>query len=217
MIKLIHKTKKIFLTSIFLFFLGIFLSFSQDKISKLDIRFGIGTSQLNNLSYPEISTVAIESEINYKLSKYFAISGSLNYLFGIPKRYDFSNGFSQFNANFFQISSAIFYSPFKNNKNNDFRVGVGPVWITGYINVDGESNYCSKCQFFKAPEIQTYIKENVLTANFIIEDSYTINEQFIVGLKLYYQPYLPTSDFYRFNENIGLTAKFGIKIFNKKK
>ena len=88
-------------------------------------------------------------------------------------------------------------------------------WITGYKNMHGESNYSSTCQFIKAPEIKTNIKENLLTANFLIEDSYTIKEQFIVGLKLFYQPNL--SGLYGFNENIGLTAKFGIKIFNKQK
>ena len=203
--------KKIFLTSISLFFLGIFLSFSQDKISKLDVRFGIGTSQWSNLFYSEISTITIENEINYKFSKYFAISGSLNYSFDISKKIDYGVGFNQYYVNFFQISSTIFYSPFKNNKNNDFRVGVGPVWITGDINVVDEFT-CSICFI---PQ-QTYNrKANTLTANFLIEDSYTIKEQFIVGLKLFYQPNL--SGLNGFNENIGLTAKFGIKIFNKQK
>ena len=213
--------KKIFLTSIVLFFLGIFLSFSQDKISKLDVRFGIGTSQWSDLYFPEISTIAIaiENEINYKFSKYFAISGSLNYSFGIPKRIEY--GFEQSKnlyeniAGFFQISSIIFYSPFKNNKKNDFRVGVGPVWINANIYEHFEDYLCSTCIPVQSPIRTNIRKANTLAANFIIEDSYTIKEQFIVGLKLYYQPNL--SGLNGFNENIGLTAKFGIKIFNKQK
>ncbi|MCX8472086.1 MAG: hypothetical protein ORN85_00410 [Sediminibacterium sp.] len=195
--------KKIFLTSISLFFLGIFLSFSQDKISKLDVRFGIGTSQLNYKNLINFSTFMIENEINYKFSKYFSVAGSIGYL--ISTGFQINNAtFDLVNTNYFLINTNIFYSPFSNSRKNDFRIGFGPTWIIGYRYIMGSARNNYGLYYINISE---NIEYNVLAANFIIEDSYTIKEQFIVGLKAFYQT----------NNNLGIMAKFGIKFFNKKK
>ena len=195
--------KKIFLTSIFLFFLGIFLSFSQDKISKIDVRFGIGTSQLNYKNLINFSTFMIENEINYKFSKYFSVAGSIGYLFSTGVQINNAT-FDLVNTNYFLINTNIFYSPFSNSRKNDFRIGIGPTWIIGYRYIKGSARNNYGLYYINISENIDY---NLLAANFIIEDSYTIKEQFIVGFKAFYQT----------NNNLGIMAKFGIKFFNKKK
>ena len=169
-----------------------FTSDAQETGSKLDLRFGIGTSLLGT---GDMITIMLENEANFKLNRYFTLSGGVAYaksIFGV---------FDQ--AAFIQLNSNIFISPFRNNRKNDFRVGTGLSWYSV------SDVYLSSASYENGQLIDADYelgKRNSRGFNIIIENTYTITEKFLLGVKLFTQPY-KNGDI-----NSGFMLKFGFKI-----
>ena len=181
------KIKTIILVTLTLFTLQIK---GQEKINKLDLRFGTGISLLGS---GDMITFNLENEVNLYLNQYFTNSFSLNF--------GYSNiGISE-SSSFIQGNVNIFISPFKNNKQFDFRVGTGltfynvtEVYLTNRLTENGY--------------VDEYVHANRSSKGFNIniENTYMLTDKFSVGLKLFSQLYK------NYDTNLGALIKFGLKI-----
>jgi hypothetical protein len=183
--------KKVIITALLLFASQIQ---AQESSQNLDFRVGTGISLLGT---GDMQTTVFENELNYKINNYIAGGSSIN--FG-----NSANGIHK-STSFIQGNLNLFFSPFKNNSKNDFRLGAGMSYYRvsdvsedWYIdNTDGMNE-----QVF----IDKLDERSSFGFNIAIEDSYTFNNKFIVGAKLYTQPY-QNGDI-----NSGFMLKTGLKI-----
>lgn len=171
---------------------------AQESSQNIDFRVGTGISLLGT---GDMQTTVFENELNYKINNYIAGGSSIN--FGNSD----ANG-AQKNASFVQGNLNLFFSPFKNNSKNDFRLGAG---ISYYKINEASEVYCLYNEDPTNDSLQQLIVYNhnarkSLGFNLIIEDSYTIKDKFILGAKLYTQPY-QNGDI-----NSGFMLKTGLKI-----
>ncbi len=163
---------------------------AQDTGKKFDVRFGIGTSLLGS---GDMVTLAFENEVNYNINRYFAASVSLGYGRSNHGVYE-SSSYIQGNLN-------VFVSPFRNNSKNDFRIGAG-FSMMNIFETYGEQEYCGVGY---PDNIQPqFDRRNSFGYNIIIEDTYTFSNMFLIGLKVFTQPFT--------NEDInsGIMLKTGI-------
>jgi len=171
-----------------LFLITIPLSAQEEK-KMFDVRFGIGTSLLGS---GDMRTLTIENELNYKISRYFG--GSLSMDFGR------SNAGVYETASFIQGNLNLFVSPFKNSGLNDFRIGAG----LSIMNVSDA--YLQSADYVNGQLVDAdyqFDLRNSLGYSIIIEDTYSITDKFLVGLKVFTQPY-SNGDI-----NSGILLKFG--------
>lgn len=169
-----------------------FTANAQGTESKLDLRFGIGGSFLGTGG---MRTIMFENEANLQLNRYLALGGGL----GFAKSH---NGVID-QASFLQLNANVYISPFKNIRKNDFRIGTGLSWYSvsdSYqllsISHNGEivdSEHKSD-------------KRNSLGFNAVVENTYSVTERLLLGLKLFTQPY-QNGDI-----NSGILLKFGVRI-----
>ena len=166
--------------------------YAQDVESKYDLKLGIGTSLLGT---GDMQTIMFENEINFKLNKYFTLGEGLSFA---------KSGFSVLEqASFIQLNSNIYISPFKNNRQNDFRFGAGLSWYSISDFYQSSTVYIDEGLLDSEYE---FSKRNSLGLNIIIENTYSISEKFLVGLKFFTQPY-KNGDI-----NSGLLLKVGLEI-----
>lgn len=160
--------------------------------AKFDVKFGVGVSLLGN---GDMTTLNFENEINFKISQYFSTSFTLNY--------------GRSNSGIFETSSYVqgnlnvFISPFKNNLKNDFKVGTG----FSLMNISDSYYLQQECGVgIEESSPYHFDKRNSSGINIIIEDTYSIKEKYLIGLKLFSQSY--------FNEDVnsGILLKFGLKL-----
>jgi len=164
---------------------------AQEKQQKFDIRFGVGISLLGT---GDMTTINFENEVNYKFNQYFSTSFSLNYGKSIAGIYETSS-YIQGNLN-------IFISPFKNSRRNDFRIGTG----FSIMNVSDSYYFAQECAVgIEQSSPYHYDKRNSSGFNIIIEDTYSVTDRFLIGLKLFTQPYT-NGDI-----NSGILLKCGLK------
>ncbi len=170
-----------------------FLSFSQEKESRFDFRIGIGPSLWGTGDYTLLN---YENELNYKLNSYFTVATDLN--FGVLPGTKNGKNF----ASFILINPLIYYSPFKNNKFWDFRVGVG----LGFISI-AQSEF-SGSYLNNNPLSETYRNEKLGSSslNLGIENNFQISKNYLLGIKLFTQPY-SSGDI-----NSGIMFKFGRRL-----
>jgi hypothetical protein len=150
-------------------------AFGQEKVRKLDFRLGAGVSLLGT---GDMVTLNFENELNFKLNKYFSTSVSLN--LGRSNRGVFET------ASFTQGNLNVFLSPFKNTGRFDFRLGPGFT----YYNISDA--YISSQVWKNGVLIDTNYKfdnRNSYGYNLIIEGTFLITERFLLGVKLFTQPY----------------------------
>lgn len=185
------KIKQLLILSILCFSTWIQIV-AQDETNKLDFRLGTGVSLLGS---GDMITFNYENELNLKLNQFFTSSLSIN----LGKS---NQGVSEL-ATFIQGNVNIFISPFKNFKRNDFRVGTG---LTFYNISDA---YVSFLQYENDVLVdRDYVLDHrqSLGWNLIIENTYLLSEKFLVGLKLFTQPY-NNGDI-----NTGVMLKIGIRL-----
>lgn len=179
---------------LFFLFLTIFVGVAgnaQEDKSKLSITLGAGRSLLGT---GDIRTVMFENELNYKLNKYFALGGGI--AFG-KSNYDL---FGQ--ASFFQLNSNIYLSPFRNNRKNDFRLGAGFSWYSV------SDSYLSSATYQNGQIVNpeyVFDDRNSVGLNMLIENTYSVTDKYLLGLKVFAQPYL-NGDI-----NSGILLKLGMK------
>lgn len=164
----------------------------QEKSGKLDLRLGAGISFLAS---GDMRTFNYENEINYKLNQYLTSSVSINL--------GRSNYGALETASFTQGNLNFYFSPFKNNRRFDCRIGTG---LTYYGISDA---YQTSVKYENGVLVDldySFDKRNSLGCNIIIENSYLLTNRVLIGLKLFSQPYL-NGDI-----NSGLLLKLGLKI-----
>ncbi len=167
-------------------------AFSQKNENKIDLRFGIGFTLLGS---GDMISTTIENQFNFKINRYFASSASIS--FGRS-----NYGISE-TASFMQGNTNFYISPFSNRRRNDFRVGTG----LSYYHV---SDFYISGQSFEngvlIDEDFVFEKRKSLGYNIIIENTFAMTDNFIVGIKLYTQPYI-NGDI-----NSGFLLKFGVQL-----
>lgn len=165
---------------------------AQDTQKKLGFHFGMGSSLLGT---GDITTFNVENEFSYKLNSYFSTSFTFNYGRGNMGKEKLS-AYAQGNLN-------IFISPFKNNRKNDFKIGTG----VSLMDIYSINHHLAMCGtgLEEAPPYE-FNKRTPFGFNIIIEDTYSINDTYIVGIKLFTQSY--TSD----DINSGILVKVGLKL-----
>lgn len=182
--------KKLALLSIVMFL--VIVCKAQKTPSKIDVRFGFGTSLLGS---GDMHTLMFENELNLKLSKYWTVGGGL----GFAK----SNKGVFEQASFIQANSNIYISPLKNNGKNDFRLGTGLSWYTV------SDVYLSSARYQNGQLISSgyeFDNRKSIGLNVIIENTYLLSAKYMIGIKLFTQPY-QNGDI-----NSGILLKFGTKI-----
>jgi len=183
------NTKVFILLSAILFSLH---AVGQENTNKFDFRLGAGVSLQGT---GDMRTFNYENEVNYQLNRYFTSSISINLgrsNYGVFE----TSSFLQGNLN-------IFISPFRNNRRFDFRLGTG---ITYYNVNDAYILYKHWVGGVLVYADYEFDNRNSLGFNIIIENTYLLTDKFLVGLKLFTQPYI-NSDI-----NSGVMLKLGLKI-----
>lgn len=165
---------------------------SQDNFGKIDFRAGGGISLLGT---GDMLTFVFENELNYKLTRFFTSSLSLDL--------GRSNDGVFETASFTQGNINLFFSPFSNERAIDFRLGTG---LTFYNVSDA---YLQSAHYENGILIDTdhtFENRNSFGFNVIIESSYLLTKKALLGIKIFTQPYF-NSDI-----NSGIMLKFGFKI-----
>jgi hypothetical protein len=165
---------------------------AQCNYTRFDFRFGYGTSLLGTGDY---RMSVFENELNYHHNNFLAGSISLNYGRGGFEVYRISS-FIQGNIN-------VHITPFGMKKRNEFRIG------TGLSYIDIKESDITENVYEQGKIIRTeynFNKEHSYGANLILEDAYTFKNRFLIGAKIFLQPYLNG------NINSGMMLKLGMKI-----
>lgn len=165
---------------------------AQQNERKTDFRFGSGISLLGT---GDMITVNFENEVNFTLSPHISNSFSINY--------GRSNWGVYETASFVQANANLYVAPFGNTKRNVFRIGTG----LSYYNVSDADKIEGLCGVGQPVEETSFFDtRNALGYNLIIENTYAITGRFLIGLKLFTQPYM-NGDI-----NSGMMLKAGIEL-----
>ncbi len=165
---------------------------AQENESNLDLRLGLGTSLLGT---GDLQATMIENEVNFKLNNYFALGGGLGYgksNYGVSEQ-----------ASFLQLNSNLYLSPLSNNRRNDFRIGTGITW---YTISDVKLSWVHYLNGELVEVGYEFDKRKSLGANIVLENTFSINDNLLLGIKLFTQPYT-NGDI-----NSGVMMKFGVRI-----
>jgi len=186
-----NKTMKHIKKLLIVFFLiGSFQLSAQLSEKKFDLRIGAGATLLGS---GDMITFSFENELNYRMNPYF--TSALSFAFGK------SNTGVWETASYLQGNLSMFLSPFKNNRYNDFRLGLG-ISVNNVTDAYVQGTYYENGVIVDVDHVIE--NRNAFGYNIIIEDSYRFSEKFLIGFKLYTQPYT-NGDI-----NSGALIKFGI-------
>jgi hypothetical protein len=139
--------------------------------------------------------VMFENELNFTPNNYLAV--------GLSVGYGKSDEGVYVLASFIESNANVYLSPFKNNKRNDFRLGAG----ISYFKVS--DSFLFSEEWGGGVLIDADYKfefRSTYGLNIIVEDTYMITDKFLLGLKIYTQPY------FNGDINSGVMLKVGMKI-----
>ncbi len=149
---------------------------AQLREPSVDFRFGTGISLLGS---GDMITINFENEVNYKFNRIFTGSASINY--------GHSNTGVHEASSFLQGNLNLFLSPFGNKFENVFRLGGG----LSYYNVSDV--YQKSTNYFGPETAVNYHRHETRSSlgyNIILENSYYLSRRFLVGIKVFAQPYI---------------------------
>ncbi|MBN1650752.1 MAG: hypothetical protein JW857_05460 [Bacteroidales bacterium] len=159
---------------------------AQEKPRKFDFKIGSGIGFMGS---GDAMTLCLENELDYKLSNYFSTSIGI----GIGR-----TSVSETRHNdYLQGSLNVFISPFRNDKRNNFRVGVG------YTRINESITYLTYRE--QTTNIYHYFYNTINGFNLILENDYQITSRFLLGGKLFV-----TGGIYEGGVVSGAMIKFGI-------
>lgn len=183
--------KKCFLLS-FLLFCSLSSIYAQESDRIADLRVGLGLSLLGS---GDLWAHSLDVEFNQTFSPLLA------YSVGLATGRS-NNGVFE-TASYFQSNANIYFSPFKNNRRNDFRIGTG-------LSYNWVSDAYIQSRLFDGGVV---VSENVvfdqrssLGVNIIIENTVMLSDRLLLGLKLFSQPY------FNGDINSGAMLKFGVRL-----
>lgn len=180
------------LTLVILTFLCLNSLNAQNATSDTDLRAGTGLALLGS---GDMWAHQLDVEFNQTFSPLFT--------YGFSAALGRSNSGVYETASFFQTNANIFLSPFRNDRQNDFRIGTGLSynWVS--------DAFIQSRQFDQGQVVSETIifdQRNTLGVNIIIENTFSISEQLLLGLKLFSQPY------FNGDINSGVLLKFGVRL-----
>ena len=175
-----------------LFILLLSTSFAQENLSRVDVKLNMGMTRLGT---GDMNVFHIENEISYRLNDWFSTSASL--------AYGKSDAGVSLTSSYYQLNANLFLSPFRNTGRHNFKIGGGlsgmnisEVRISSYATLpDGQVDID-----------HTYSNWNAGGFNIIIEHEYRFMDRYLIGGKLFTQPYT-TGDI-----NSGLLLKLGVSL-----
>jgi hypothetical protein len=143
---------------------------AQEKTSKLDFKIGSG---LGFMGSGDLTALCFENELNYKLNNYLSTSISL----GIGRSVEFIENHNDY----LQGSLNLFISPFRNDKRNNFKIGLG------YTRINETVTYLSGSHYYQGTLMDKfeYSGSSINGFNMIVENEYKITSRFLVGGKLF--------------------------------
>ena len=103
---------------------------------------------------------------------------------------------------FIQGNANMFFSPFTSLRKYDLRLGTGLTYYIIHENTIVAETYINGFLTERVYEAGTY---NSLGFNVIIENNFNLSDRYLVGLKLFTQPY------FNGDINTGAILKFGVK------
>ncbi len=161
---------------------------AQTDNKKLDIRFGFGTTWINE----KFRMSTVEMELNRKFTPYLAVGTSLAYGREAPDAYA--------QTSFDKGNLSLYVSPFRNDKRNDFRIGAG----ISYFDIAG---FYATGMLFNPEETEYYsYKNSSFGFIFSLENSYMLTDRFFVGIKAFAEPFLKET----VKTNYGAMLKLGV-------
>lgn len=163
--------------------------FSQE--SKFDFRLGVGSTFLGT---GDMLTIAYENELNYNINNYLTVSPSIGFA---KSNYGVNNM-----ANYMQGNLNLFFSPFKNNKTNDFRIGLGASLLNYSYSFEFERQTFSNGKDYSRYLFPT---ENDFGLNVTLENTLKLSPRLLMGIKGFIQMYTQ-------NINSGIMLKVGYKL-----
>ena len=165
--------------------------FSQESVSKFDFRLGYGTTFLGT---GDMHTLAFENELNYHINSYFTVSPSIGFAtsnYGVHEI-----------ANYMQGNVNLFYSPFKNNNTNDFRIGLGTSYLNYSYSFEFERQTLTNGKDYSRYFFPT---ENDFGMNVTLENTFKLSQRLLLGIKAFTQ-------IYTHNINSGVMVKVGYSL-----
>ncbi|MEM6346401.1 MAG: hypothetical protein AAF927_21105 [Bacteroidota bacterium] len=163
----------LFLSSIFIFVSSSLWAQVPDNPKKLIGKLSLDYALLGS---GDMHTVRMENALEYRVNPYFTPSVSL----GIAKS---DRGF-YISSSMIQANANLFFSPFRNDKPNDFRIGVGFAGMR-------ISDFLESAQYYENGQYSysdyDFRQENTYGFNLILENNYQVSTHVLVGLRLNYQ------------------------------
>ena len=186
------KTCRLFLALVFALILGDSYGQQDLNASKFILKLSGGAGIAGT---GDMQMVLLENSLDFKINNYF--TPSISVMYGKSDKGVFlTSSMIQGNVN-------LFFSPFKNNKVNNFKIGTG----ISFMNI---SNFYETARFFEAGAYlyseYAFDKYNTTGLNIILEDDYQLTNRFMIGLKVFTRMY-QNGDLI-----IGTTVNFGVNL-----
>ena len=178
------------------------LSAQKDYSNKFDLKVGSG---FGFMGWGDVIVVCFENEFNYKINKYFTFSAG----FGIGRSirwssWDGSEDWKHHN-DYLKGDVNAFISPFRNNRRNNFRIGIGYSYISETIAYTSGVSYTGQPEHPNYDVRYTMDKNSSHCFNVIFEDEFKITTRLMIGAKLFF-----TGNFGNGGELWGGLIKFGV-------
>ena len=148
----------------------------QDYSHKFDLKIGTG---LGFMGWGDGITLCFENEFNYQINRYFTVAAGL----GIGR--SLGEGRDEWKHHKDYLSGSVngFFSPFRNNRRNNFRVGIGYTYINetnAYVSsISYENNIPYDIEY-------TNDKRSSHCFNVILEDEFKITTRLMIGGKVFF-------------------------------
>ena len=190
----VQNAKKMRYTLLFslLFLSG--MTFAQGKYTEgYDLRAGVNYAALTSGETSEEMEI-YEVELNYKMCPFITYAAAINY--------GKTNEIATVPSNYLQGNLNLYISPFTNNGKNDFRIGTG----FSYSNVSQAIIQTKSGKTLNIDGDMEMLQRSGVGYSLIVENTYTLNKYFFIGVKLYTQKY-PVLENRR-----GAMLKFGVNL-----
>lgn len=139
--------------------------FAQEQPSRIDFKTGAGVGFMGS---GDVLTLSFENELDYKLNSFFTAAAAV----GIGRSFETKDD----KNDYLHGSLTLFVSPFRNDRKNNFRIGLGYTFI----------NETRLYQMYaNSPIVYDYFTTNEHAFNFIIGYDYKYSDRYSIGAKAY--------------------------------
>ncbi len=144
--------------------------FAQEQPSRIDFKAGAGVGFMGS---GDVLTLSFDNELDYKLNAYITAAAAV----GIGRSFETKDD----KNDYLQGSLTMFVSPFRNDRKNNFRIGLGYTFIN---ETRLYQTYAYNPQDPK-PIVYDYFTANEHAFNFIIGYDYKYSDRYSIGAKAF--------------------------------